>query len=142
MPPHSPAAPIDEPRSSDPLVLVADDEVEIRRLLHRVLEPLRYRVLTVASSLHAIEALWELPDVACVIADQRMQGPSGASLLDYVARERPGTGRILYTGWLNPALADEARRHSIVEKTAPLHELVVAIENEIKLRSRVTPIPQ
>jgi DNA-binding NtrC family response regulator len=139
MPPQqSRHEPIDEPRHNDPLVLVADDEFEIRTLLHRVLEPLRYRVVTVASSLHAIEALWELPDVACVIADQRMQGPSGASLLDYVARERPGTGRILFTGWLNPTVADEARRHSIVEKTAPLHELVVAIEREINLRSRVT----
>jgi CheY-like chemotaxis protein len=82
-----------------PLVLVVDDEVEVRKNLRRLLEREGYEVVTVASSLHAIESLWDLPNLACVISDQKMGGPSGVTLRDYIAQERPRIGRILYTGF-------------------------------------------
>jgi DNA-binding NtrC family response regulator len=125
--------------NSETQVLVVDDEVEIRKMLERALDPLGFRVYTVNSALHAIEMLWELPELACIVADLRMAGPQGIDLLDYAARERPGVGRVLFSGYLTTDLiAGSARHHSLVAKTAPLHTLVVAIDHEIKLRSRVT----
>ncbi len=124
--------------SSEPLILVVDDEVTIRKMLGRALDPLGYRVISVSSSLHAIEALWDLPELDCIVTDQRMAGPQGLDLLDYAAREKPWVGRVLFSGYLTTDLiAGSVRHHSLVAKTAPLHTLVVAIDHEIKLRARV-----
>jgi CheY-like chemotaxis protein len=141
--PPPPAPQQNEPKGHEgPLVLVVDDDLAQRKVIRRLLEQKHYRVVTVESSLHAIEVLWELEDLACVVSDQRMRGPSGAALLDYVAQERRSVGRVLYTAYSDGDLAaDIGERHSIVEKVTP-ERLAPTVAFEIEHRRRVfTPRP-
>jgi DNA-binding NtrC family response regulator len=122
----------EEPTRDDPLILVVDDEVEIRKMLRRVLELVGYRVYTVESYFHARHALSDLDDVACVVTDQRMSGPDGIALLDHCQRAYPTVGRVLFLAAVDPPVALASARHFVVEKTQPLRVLYDAIARAIR----------
>ncbi len=92
------------------LVLVADDDPDIRRLVSRRLEHRGYRVLSVETGTEALDAaIAHLPDV--VILDGYMPGLEGHEVcLQLRAREETaGIGVILLTAKVAPADEDEAR---------------------------------
>ncbi len=88
-------------------VLVADDEESIRELLARALTPAGYDVVTVADP-HA--ALDRLRQTACdlLIADLRMPGSDGLSLVREARRLQPALRVIIITGFSSEASAIEA----------------------------------
>jgi CheY-like chemotaxis protein len=72
------AAPL--PRGTE-LVLVADDEPQIRELCARLLGNLGYRVLAARDGATALATLDEHPDVDLVLTDMVMPGMGGSELV-------------------------------------------------------------
>ena len=64
-------------RSDGGLVLIVDDEAEIRKLLHIQLEKKGYRVLEAASGPQAMEQVSDHPGVDLILMDIMMPGWSG-----------------------------------------------------------------
>lgn len=86
-----------ERKAVEPLVLVVDDEINIRKALERLLRRNQYRVETVGSVAEARNFL-SSHGTHLVITDLRMPDEDGIDMLKYVAEHHPQTARILLTG--------------------------------------------
>ncbi|WP_294318862.1 response regulator [uncultured Sphingomonas sp.] len=86
-----------ETPGSLPLLLLVDDEPEILVALGDLLED-RYRILSAASPVEALELVHAHPDIAVIVSDQRMPELTGSQFL---ARARATTQAeaILLTGY-------------------------------------------
>jgi two-component system cell cycle sensor histidine kinase/response regulator CckA len=114
-------APTEAPRASEPVrdeshgsevVLLAEDEDNIREPAQEILEEKGYTVLPACDGTHAIEAArhWEGP-IHLLISDVVMPGMSGSELAARLITERPGL-RVLYiSGYPEDAIA----RHGVLQ---------------------------
>ncbi len=95
---------------SEPLILVADDNHEIRVFLEDILVKLgNFKVKSVGDGMSALSLVREMtPDV--VITDHHMPGLSGLDLIRRLRLDRPGLPIILMTGESTESLAIEAFR--------------------------------
>jgi two-component system phosphate regulon sensor histidine kinase PhoR len=95
---------------SEPLILVADDNQEIRDFLEDILTKLgKFEVKSVGDGLSALSLVQEMaPDV--VITDHHMPGLSGLDLIRRLRLNRPGIPIILMTSESTESLAIEALR--------------------------------
>lgn len=80
-----------------PLLLLVDDEPEILVALGDLLED-RYRILSTASPVEALELVRTNPDIAVIVSDQRMPELTGSQFLAR-AREMTDAEAILLTGY-------------------------------------------
>ncbi|MCL6584780.1 MAG: response regulator [bacterium] len=83
--------------TSQPTVLIVDDEPNIVRSLQRLLQDDGYKIYIANSGTEALEILKEHP-VSVIISDQKMPNMAGSQLLEKVLQEYPETIRILLTG--------------------------------------------
>ncbi len=90
-----------------PTVLVVDDEPSITEICRGFLEPSGYRVLAATSADEAREILGAEP-VDVVLSDHAMPDATGVDLLAEVRERWPGVVGILYTGVMDPKIAEEA----------------------------------
>lgn len=100
---------------SEPLILVSDDNQEIREFLEEALTTLAdYRVHTVGDGMSALSLVNELePDL--LITDQQMPNLTGLELVKRLKSERPLLPTILMTGESSEALIIEALRAGVVD---------------------------
>jgi len=100
---------------SEPLILVSDDNLEIREFLEEVLDTLgHYRVHSVGDGMSALSLVKDLrPDL--VITDQQMPNLTGTELIRRLKMEFPLLPVILMTGESTEALAVEALRQGAVD---------------------------
>ena len=82
---------------SPPLLLLVDDEPEILVALGDLLED-RYRILSTASPVDALELVRANPDIAVIVSDQRMPELTGSQFLAR-ARDMTDAEAILLTGY-------------------------------------------
>ena len=94
---------------SAPLILVVDDEPQIRALLKTVLEREGYRVCVRPDGRSALEALAS-QDVSLLITDIRMPRMDGLELLEAARGVRPDLGSIVITGFASTEAAVDALR--------------------------------
>ncbi len=88
------------------VVLVADDDDEIRRVLNRFLSSLAYEVLEAKDGTEALElARARRPKI--ILLDIAMPKKDGVEVLKELAPEMPGTGFIMITGNEDEELARE-----------------------------------
>ncbi|WP_242417283.1 response regulator [Sphingomonas panni] len=80
-----------------PLLLLVDDEPEILVALGDLLED-RYRILSTASPVDALELVRANPDIAVIVSDQRMPELTGSQFLAR-ARNHTEAEAILLTGY-------------------------------------------
>lgn len=80
-----------------PLLLLVDDEPEILVALSDLLED-RYRILSTASPVEALELVRSHPDIAVIVSDQRMPELTGSQFLAR-ARAQTEAEAILLTGY-------------------------------------------
>jgi excisionase family DNA binding protein len=102
---QAPAAPSTRPRHSR--VLVVDDEASIRDLLVKTLALAEYEVDTAADATTALNRLRAAP-YDLLIADLRMPGMDGLTLIRQVKRIRAELPVIIITGYSSEASAIEA----------------------------------
>jgi signal transduction histidine kinase len=92
--------PVPRVRSSKPRILCVDDEPAILAGLEMHLRS-RFEVITACGGLEALQHLWEFgaDSFAAVIADMRMPGMDGSTLLSHVRAMSPDTTRVMLTGY-------------------------------------------
>ena len=97
-------------RMTPPLVLVVDDEKDIRELVSLFLQKDGYRVTTVESGSRAIEAVQrEMPDV--VLLDLIMPGMNGVEVLKALHAIKPELPVVIVTGYPDSDMMAEALRY-------------------------------
>ena len=109
---------------SDELVLIVDDEPDVRLLLRLAFEARGWTVDEVAGGQDALDRCATPPAPAVVVLDQRMPGLPGLS----VARKLRGQGFegriVLHSAYLSPELEAEAKSAGIpVAPKGQLREL-------------------
>ena len=102
-----------ESASSDPpvahagdgrLVLVVEDEEDVRRLTVEMLTELGYRVVAAADSERALAALDEHPTTALLLTDVVLPGMNGRKLADAAVMKQPGLRVAFMTGYTRNAI--------------------------------------
>ena len=83
--------------SAPKLILVVDDDENIRTLMRRAIELMGHQVLDAANAPAAIVVL-ERTKVDLVFCDVRMPGPDGVWLVDQIVTRFPGVPVALATG--------------------------------------------
>jgi excisionase family DNA binding protein len=106
-------APVSPQMPERPRVLVVDDEASIRELLTRILALTEYEVEAVADGQTGLERL-RLGTYDLLIADLRMPGMDGLTLIREARRLHPGLRVIIITGYSSESSAIEAVNLSVV----------------------------
>ncbi|MBK8231596.1 MAG: sigma-54-dependent Fis family transcriptional regulator [Candidatus Eisenbacteria bacterium] len=120
---------------SQPLILLIDDEKNIRRTLNLILSGEGYEVREAESG---DEALGQpLDRVNLVLLDVRMPGRDGLAILPELLRQRPGLPIIMISGHASVSLAVEATRagaFDFLEKPLSRDRVLVAVRNALALQ--------
>ncbi|MCK4415352.1 MAG: sigma-54-dependent Fis family transcriptional regulator [Candidatus Eisenbacteria sp.] len=119
-------------------ILVIDDEASMRRFLTMLLEAEGYEVSSAENGADGVSRLdRETFDV--VIADLKMPGVDGLSVLDSVHGKYPELPVVILTAYGSERVAAEAARRGafqLVEKSSRNEEIVLVINNAVEM-SRV-----
>jgi two-component system cell cycle sensor histidine kinase/response regulator CckA len=140
-----PAAPIDYasseeaatlPGGATELILVVDDEPQIRAVTQALLESHNYRVLTAADGVEAI-AVYEAygADIAGVLMDMRMPHMSGEAALVALQKINPELKAVMTSGVgsINELSdRDDLTVHAFLPKPYSLEELLQALQTALK----------
>jgi excisionase family DNA binding protein len=111
---RQPAAAAVRPKAPDrPRVLVVDDEASIRELLTRTLALTEYEVEAVADGPSGVERL-RLGSYDLLIADLRMPGMDGLTLIREARRLHPSLPVVIITGYSSESSAIEAVNLGVV----------------------------
>ena len=111
-------------------ILFIDDEVDIVRMISRMLEYLGYTVYSSTSAEEALSMLRDNPGIDLVITDYSMPGISGIEMAKEIGRMRPGLPVMLCSGFSESVLNDGEARGNIrrfMSKPIDMKELAVAI---------------
>lgn len=112
------AKPDSSRKAEGPAVLIADDNVELRRGLARALSLRGWRAHTCGDGLSALQILSEYC-LDAVIADLHMPGMSGPRLLEYVKGVCPDTVLVMLSGWPAAWAVEHANRIGATVFTKP-----------------------
>lgn len=131
-------------------VLVVDDDAMMLHMLPPHLEELTLR--GAAPRVHAaltpdaaLATLDEMPDPAIVLSDFNLKARmNGLDLLAEVGKRRPGSIRILFSGYAMDQLGDvSAATHGFVEKPLRIRDMIDPLQRLIQaaLDANTPPIP-
>ncbi len=118
-------------------VLFVDDEPKVLRGLQRQIDMVvdDWHIMLASGGTEALSVLRQQP-VDVIIADMRMPGLDGISLLAKVAAQYPHIVRLILTGYANATDALRAANfaHQFLAKPIDVEVLVNVVRNTIKLR--------
>ena len=81
-----------------PLVLLVDDEEDLRDIMRRMLERRGYAALVAGDPAEALSICRDKPEIAVLVTDLTLPGGSGGELAAEVRRLRPGIGVVFVSG--------------------------------------------
>ena len=85
---------------AEDIVLLVEDDNDLRALIARQLRSLGYRVLSTADATTALAALAERPEIACLLTDLILPGGlSGQDIARLASRRRPGLPVLYISGY-------------------------------------------
>lgn len=119
-------------------ILVVDDEMIVRRLLHQKLAGEGYQCLEAASAGEALEVLRENPDIGLVVSDIKMPGKSGLELLAEIKSLYPDTAVIMATAITETGTAIDAMKkgaYDYLTKPFKLDEVVFSVSRALEKRN-------
>ena len=122
--------------STQPLVLVAEDEDLMRAIVSRLLEESGYRVAAVASAEEALE-VFAAEDVAVTLTDIRMAGMDGLALLDRLKDIDPEALVVVMTAYSSVDSAVAALRkgaYDYITKPFVNEDLLQSVKNALRQR--------
>ncbi len=120
-------------RESEGLVLVVDDEPDVRKVVRMTLEKAGYDVLEAEDGEKAIKEIKKGEHAILlnlIITDIRMPNMNGIDVINYYRKEWPSVPLIVLTGFPDLDMATAVLQHGVVDY------LVKPVEAE-KLRSSV-----
>lgn len=121
-------------------ILVVDDEVRIRELLHKALVKKGYHVVTVPNAEQALACITQ-ESFGLVLLDIRLAGESGISVLKKIRELQKKIPVVIYSGVITPELEKEARiagANEVLSKDIEIMQLVEQISKFIKGSVRVS----
>jgi two-component system, LuxR family, response regulator FixJ len=121
---------------SSPTVFVVDDHASVREALGEMLSVFGYAVKTYQSADAFLRAL-DRPGTGCVVADVRMPGTDGISLVRELARRNVALPVILISGHADVPMAVAAIKagaEDFIEKPVDDTQLVAAINRALGRR--------
>lgn len=114
-----------------PVVVVVDDDSDIRDSFQRLLSECDFETYLAKSGLHALQILAER-HVDAVVTDQMMPGLDGIGLLELVYQRFPACTRILCTGYPGSDIVIGAVNRGRVQRVLPKTMHAVALRDEIE----------
>ncbi len=121
------------------LILVMDDEVDICRLMQRVLEPAGYEVITANDTNQALQLVAQR-NPALVLLDIKMPGKSGVEVFHELRTSYPDTGVIMSTAVADVNIAIDILKDGALDylvKPFNVGELVVSVAGALEKRRLV-----
>jgi DNA-binding NtrC family response regulator len=115
-------------------ILVVDDDVEMRELVHDVLSARGHQVTTAGSGQEVLTLLAQ-EDFAVVLTDLRMKGMEGTELLTEIKRVYPDISVILMTAFGSVETAVEAMKHGASDyltKPVKSEEIIRVVERAVR----------
>jgi CheY-like chemotaxis protein len=108
-----------------PVVLVVDDDADVRMPLVQGLEKDGFTVVDAATGAEALRIMEYDPSISLLLADVMMPGISGVTLAERAAKLRPDLKIVLMTGYAQAAAAEPAVL--LVEKPLRIADLTALI---------------
>jgi two-component system cell cycle sensor histidine kinase/response regulator CckA len=111
----APAAPVSAPAASDPdridaAILVVEDNIDVRRIVCRLLRDFGCTVLEAGSGQAALDILQSDQEIDLMFSDVVMPGGmSGTELVQTARRLRPGIKTLLTTGFAEASLRNQVQ---------------------------------
>ncbi len=105
-------------RKSEGLVLVVDDEPDVRKVVRMTLEKAGYDVLEAEDGEKAIEAINKGEHsllLSLIITDIRMPNRNGIDVINYYRKEWPSVPLIVLTGFPDLDMAIVMLQHGVVD---------------------------
>jgi DNA-binding NtrC family response regulator len=115
-------------------ILVIDDDVDMREMIHDMLKDRGHQVTTAGSGQEALKLLGE-GDYAVVLSDLRMKGMQGIELLTEIKKTFPDISVILMTAFGSVETAVEAMKHGASDyltKPVKKDELIRVVERVLR----------
>jgi CheY-like chemotaxis protein len=99
------------------VVLVAEDDVLVRNLVHTVLMRAGYSVLMAADGEEALELSRRFPgEIHLLLSDVTMPRMNGIRLAEQIRQERPATRALLISGRLSSEIVENNRNFEFLRK--------------------------
>jgi CheY-like chemotaxis protein len=99
------------------VVLLVDDEPQMRTLLRTILVQAGYAVISAADGQEALELSRAYTDaIDLLVSDILMPRMSGTELAEYMHQERPNTNVLLMSGHASAALRQYLSSHDFIQK--------------------------
>jgi hypothetical protein len=116
-------------RTFAPMILVVDDEPEVRAVVGEFLEDFGYRVALADSGSEALARLRDDPSVELLLTDIRMPEMSGIELADAATQQNPRLKVILMSGYF---VAQQVNRR-FLRKPFRMKDLQAAVRAELEV---------
>ena len=118
--------------SVTPVVLLVDDDADVRRSTARLMEDLGVEVLQASSGLQALQQLGSTPVVDLLVTDVRMPEMNGPELAQRVHSIRPGLPVVYVTGFAEELLRIEPGAiERLLTKPYDVHGLTRVLERAL-----------
>lgn len=109
------------------MILLVDDDDEVRETSADMLGELGYSVVQASNGADALAILDETPELQVMVTDIRMPGMSGLELSDLARTRRKNLKVILVSGYFTPQII----QRRFLQKPFRTHELDQAIQAEL-----------
>jgi len=118
------------------LVLLVEDEPNVRRVVRQQLIDLGYPVIEAENGAQAVTMIEQIPDIAIVVSDVIMPGSlSGRQLAEQVLEHHPGMRIVLMSGYADETEEDGANPLPILSKPFVRQDLARALQRANKGKS-------
>jgi CheY-like chemotaxis protein len=119
----------DAPSPAQKIILVVDDDADVREVAAETLADAGYQVLEAGTAHDAFKVLQERPDIDLVFTDIMMPGIDGFKLAGMVRMSNKRTRVLFATGYMDLAQLNPAFVHGhLLNKPYRPSELVAAVE--------------
>ena len=126
---------VELPTANGELVLLVEDEANVRRVVRQQLVDLGHPVIEAENAAQALEMLAQIPDIAIVVSDILMPGEwNGRQLADHIVQEQPHLQIVLISGYTdeNEAKHDETNALPVLTKPFVRRDLARALHRSRK----------
>jgi signal transduction histidine kinase len=115
------------------LVLLVEDEPNVRRVVRQQLIDLGYPVIEAENGVQALEMIAQIPDIAIVVSDVIMPGGvNGRQLAEQVLKDNPAMRLVLMSGYTDAADELAAGNLPVLAKPFVRKELAQALQKASK----------
>jgi len=117
-----------------PLILVVEDETEIRLLTIAAIEGMGFRTLGAGNVREALDQLEDHRDIDVVVTDVRMPGEMDGADLAFTIRSRwPSIGIVVISGYFDPKVSRLPVGTSFLAKPYRTRELQALLDQQLDL---------